>query len=60
MEEACRIAQEEKGIDSLEFAKMSIALGKIHTLLADYKHAMKRVKKGLKVAEGNLFNFNIF
>ena len=39
---------------------MSIALGKIHTLLADYKHAMKRVKKGLKVAEGILFlNLNL-
>lgn len=58
LEEACRITSEEKGEDSLEFAKMTINLGRVHTLLADYKHAMKRIKKGLKIAEGILLKLN--
>ncbi|CAK67987.1 unnamed protein product (macronuclear) [Paramecium tetraurelia] len=53
LEEACRITEQEKGADSLEFAKMSINLGKVHSLLGDYKHALKRVKKGLRVTEGH-------
>lgn len=31
---------------------MSINLGKVHSLLGDYKHALKRIKKGLKITEG--------
>lgn len=31
---------------------MCINLGKVHSLLGDSKHALKRVKKGLKITEG--------
>ena len=56
LEEACRIVEEEKGADSLEFAKISVNLGKVHSLLGDYKHSIKRIKKALRVAEGIIFN----
>lgn len=60
LEEACRIAEEEKGADSLEFAKIGVNLGKVHSLLGDYRHAIKRIKKSLKVAEGKTFKINYF
>lgn len=58
LEEACKITEQEKGVDSLEFAKMCINLGKVHSLLGDYKYALKRIKKGLKVTEG-IFIYNL-
>lgn len=33
---------------------MCINLGKVHSLLGDYKYALKRIKKGLKVTEGTV------
>ena len=51
LEEACRIAQQEKGEDSLEAAKVLVHLAKIYTLLADYKVAMKKIKLALKITD---------
>lgn len=41
----------EKGNDSLELAKVSMNLGKVHSLLGENKQAKKRLKKSLKTTE---------
>jgi len=42
----------EKGEESLENAKLLIAVAKIYISIADYRVAMKRVKKSIKIIEG--------
>ena len=37
LEESSRIVKQEKGDESLEAAKVLINLGKVYTLLVDYK-----------------------
>lgn len=52
IEESQCIVAKEKGEESLENAKLLIAVAKIYISIADYRVAMKRVKKSIKIIEG--------
>ena len=52
IEESQSIVAKEKGEESLENAKLLIAVAKIYISIADYSVAMKRVKKSIKILEG--------